>query len=77
MLRWYRKWEDRTRLAEEDATTLIARYGMRASHIASRRVAAMENGSLLYNRPACHWKRVRSIVRQLLPYDGDDGTPHE
>jgi hypothetical protein len=74
MFVWWRKWGDRRRLAEEDATVLIARYGMKASHIANRRVAMMENGSTLYNRPTCHWKRVRSIVRQLLPYDGDDGT---
>jgi hypothetical protein len=72
--RWWRKWEERKRLAQEDAMVLIARYGTRASHIANRRVAMMRNGSALYNRPACHWKRVHSITRQLLPYDGDDGA---
>jgi hypothetical protein len=72
--RWWRKWEERKRLAQEDAMVLIARYGTRASHIAKRRVAMMRNGSVLYNRPACHWKRVHSTIRQLLPYDGDDGA---
>lgn len=75
MFSWWRKWEDRERLAQKDATVLIARYGMRASHIANRRVAMMRNGSAFYsNRPACHWKRVHTIIRQLLPYDGDDET---
>jgi hypothetical protein len=73
--RWWRKWEERKRLAQEDAMVLIARYGTRASHIANRRVAILRNGSALYyNRPTCHWKRVHSITRQLLPYDGDDGA---
>jgi hypothetical protein len=72
--RLWRKWEERKRLAQEDAMVLIARYGTRASHIANRRVAMMRNGSVLYNRPACHWKRVHSIIRQVLPYDGDDGA---
>jgi len=73
--RCWRKGEVRKRLAQEDAMVLIARYGTRASHIANRRVAMMRNGSALYhNRPACHWKRVHSITRQLLPYDGDDGA---
>jgi transposase-like protein len=30
--RWWRKWEERKRLAQEDAMVLIARYGTRASH---------------------------------------------
>ena len=30
--RWWRKWEERKRLAQEDAMILIARYGTRASH---------------------------------------------
>ncbi len=72
MFSWWRRGEGRKRLAQEDAIVLIARYGIRASHIANRRVAMMRSGSVLYNRPACHWKRVHSIIRQLLPYDGDD-----
>lgn len=72
--RW-RKWQYRERLAHEDAMVLIARYGVRASHIANRRVAVMRNGSVFVsNRPPYHWKRVHSITRQLLPYDGDDGA---
>ena len=75
MFDWWRKWEYRDRLAQEDATILIGRYGMRASYIANRRVAMMRNSSVFYsNRPPCHWKRVHSITRQLLPYDGDDGA---
>jgi hypothetical protein len=75
MLGWWNKWQYRTRLAEVDATVLIARYGVRASHIANCRIDTMRNGSAFdANRPPCHWKRVRSITRQLLPYDGDDGT---
>jgi hypothetical protein len=73
MLKWWRKREYRERLAQEDATILIARYGVRASNIANHRVAAMRDGSVLTsNRTRCHWKRVHSIARQLLPYDGDD-----
>jgi hypothetical protein len=73
MFRWLPKSQARARLAERDATILIARFGTRASYIASRRVAQMHNGAVLdTNRPPCHWKRVRSIVRQLLPYDGND-----
>jgi hypothetical protein len=76
MFRWWRKWQDRERRAEEDATILIARFGTRASYIASRRAAQMRNGAVLdSNRPPCHWKRVHSIVHQLLPYDGDDEGP--
>jgi hypothetical protein len=73
MFRWSPKSQDRERLAEKDATILIARFGTRASYIARRRVAQMRNGAAFNsNRPPCHWKRVRSIVHQLLPYDGDD-----
>jgi hypothetical protein len=75
MFSWWRNWEYRKRLALEDAAVLIARYGVRASHIANRRVATMRNGSVFdSNRPPCHWKRVHTITRQLLPYDGDDGA---
>jgi hypothetical protein len=75
MFSCWRNWEYRKRLAVEDATVLIARYGVRASHIANRRVATMRNGSVFdSNRPPCHWKRVHTITRQLLPYDGDDGA---
>jgi hypothetical protein len=75
MFSWWRKQGYREHLAHEDATILIARYGVRASHIANRRVAVMRNGSVFEsNRPPCHWKRVHSITSQLLPYDGDDGV---
>jgi hypothetical protein len=75
MVRWWHRWQERMRLAEKDATILIARYGVRASHIAKRRLTQMRNGAVFdSNRPACHWKRVHSIIRQLLPYDGDDGV---
>jgi hypothetical protein len=75
MLNWWRKWEHRNRLAQVDATVLIARYGVRASHIANCRVDRVRSGSAVYsNRPPCHWRRVHSITRQLLPYDGDDGA---
>jgi hypothetical protein len=74
MFNWWRKREYRQRLAQEDATILIARYGVRASHIANHRMTMMRNGSVFdSNRPSCHWKRVHSITRQLLPYDGEDG----
>ena len=73
MLGWWVEWQKRKRLAEEDATILIARFGVRASHVANRRIMTMNDGAVLAsNRPACHWKRVYSITRQLLPYDGDD-----
>jgi hypothetical protein len=73
MFRWWQRLQDRERLAEEDATILIARFGTRASYVASRRLAQMRN--TVSNRPPCHWKRVHSIVRQLLPYDADDDRP--
>jgi hypothetical protein len=73
MFRWWHKWQDRERLAVMDATILIARCGTRASHIANRRVSQMRNGIIFdSNRPPCHWKRVHSIIGELLPYDGDD-----
>jgi hypothetical protein len=72
MLSWWRNWEYRNRLAQVDATVLIARYGVRASHIANRRMAMMGSVSDSH-RPPCHWKRVHSITRRLLPYDGDVG----
>jgi len=73
MFRSWHKWQDRKRLAVIDATILIARCGARASHVASRRVTQMRNGVIFdSNRPPCHWKRVYSIIRELLPYDGDD-----
>ena len=34
MFRWWQRLQDRERLAEEDATLLIARFGTRASFIA-------------------------------------------
>jgi hypothetical protein len=72
MFRWWHRWQERKRLALEDATILIARFGVRASHVASRRLIQMKNGAVLdSNRPACHWKRVYSITLGLLPYDGD------
>jgi hypothetical protein len=75
MFGWWEEWQKRRRLAEEDATILIARFGVRASHMARRRVMMMNDGEVFdSNRPACHWKRVYSITRQLLPYDGDDGA---
>ena len=71
MFRWWQRLQNRERLAEEDATILIARFGTRASYIASRRLTQMQNGAVFdSNRPPCHWKRVHSIIRQLLPYDG-------
>jgi hypothetical protein len=51
MFRWWRKWQDRERRAEEDATILIARFGTRASYIASRRAAQMRNGAVLRLQP--------------------------
>jgi hypothetical protein len=70
---WWHEWQDRKRLAREDARVLIARFGARASYIASRRLIQMKNGMVFdSNRPPCHWKRVYSMTRQLLPYDGDD-----
>jgi hypothetical protein len=73
MLRWWHRRQERKRLAVEDAAILIARFGTRASHIASLRLIQMRNGAVLdFNRPPCHWKRVYSITRQLLPYDGAD-----
>jgi hypothetical protein len=75
MFRWWQRLQDRERLAEEDATILIARFGARASYIASRRLTQMRNGAVFdSNRPPCHRKRVHSIIRRLLPYDGDDET---
>jgi hypothetical protein len=73
MFRWRQRLQDRERLAEVDATILIARFGTRASYVASRRLTRMRNGAIFNsNRPPCHWKRVHSIVCQLLPYDGED-----
>jgi hypothetical protein len=75
MLTWLRKWKYRNHLAQVDATVPIARYGVRASYIANSRAATMRNGSMFdSNRPPCHWRRVHSVTRQLLPYDGDDGA---
>jgi hypothetical protein len=72
MFGWWHRWQERKRLALEDATILIARFGVRASHVAGLRLIQMRGGTILdSNRPACHWKRVHSITRQLLPYDGD------
>jgi hypothetical protein len=78
MFRWWQRLQNRERLAEEDATILIARFGTRASFIASRRITQMRNGAVFgSNRPPYHWKRVHSIVLQLLPYDDDDeGAAH-
>jgi hypothetical protein len=76
MFRWWQRLQDRERLAEVDATLLIARFGTRSSYIVSRRLAQMRNGAVLdSNRPPSHWKRVHSIICQLLPYDGDDEGP--
>jgi hypothetical protein len=73
MFRLWQKWQDRKRLAQMDATNLIARYGVRASYIARCRLIQMRNGAGSDStRPTCHWKRVHSIALQLLPYDGDD-----
>jgi hypothetical protein len=73
MFAWWRKWQESKLLVERDATILIARFGVRASFIARRRLAAMEKGDVLdSNRPACHWRRVYSLTRQLLPFDGED-----
>jgi hypothetical protein len=69
----WRKWQNRERLAARDATILIARCGARASYIANRRLTQVRNGIISdSSRPSCHWKRVHSIIRQLLPYDGAD-----
>ena len=69
MFRWWQRLQDRERLAEEDATLLIARFGTRASFIASRRLTQMRNGAVS-NRPPCHWKRVHSIVIELCRMTG-------
>jgi hypothetical protein len=74
MFGWWVEWQKRKRLAEEDATMLITRFGVRASHVANRPAMMMNDGVVFgSNRPPCHWKRVYSITRQLLPYDGDVG----
>ena len=73
MFRWWQRLQDRERLAEVDAAILIARFGTRASYVASRRLTQMRSGAVLdSNRPPCHWKRVHFIVCRLLPYDADD-----
>ena len=73
MFRLWHKWQERERLAAIDAIILIARRGARASYVANRRVSQMRNGIIFdSNRPPCHWKRVHSIIRKLLPYDGDE-----
>ena len=73
MLSWWRKWQYRNRLAQEDAAVLIARYGVRASYIANHRAAMMRNGLVFHSdRHRYHWKRVYSITRELLPYDDDE-----
>jgi len=70
MLHWWRKRQDRKRLALEDARLLIARFGVRASQEANRRMIEMQDGAVFdSNRPACHWRRVLSLTRRLLPYD--------
>jgi hypothetical protein len=70
MFHWWRKWQDRKRLALEDARLLIARFGVRASQEANRRMIEMQDGAVFdLNRPACHWRRVLSLTRRLLPYD--------
>jgi hypothetical protein len=71
MFRYWQRLQDRERIAEVDATLLIARFGIRATYMASRRLTQMQNGAVS-NRPPFHWKRVHSIVSELLPYDGDD-----
>ena len=71
MFRWWQRLQDRERLAGVDATLLIARFGTRASYIASRHLTQMRNGAVS-NLPPGHWKRVHSVVSELLPYDGDD-----
>jgi len=74
MFRWWHRWQDRKRLAQLDAKIMIARFGVRATYMARRRVVLIQNGEVFdSNRPSCHWKRVHSLVRQLLPYDGEDG----
>ena len=76
MFRWWQRLQDRERLAEVDATLLIARFGTRSSYMANRRLAQLRNGAVLdANRPPSHWKRVHSIICQLLPYDEDDEGP--
>jgi hypothetical protein len=75
MFRWWSNWQDRKRLAQEDAAILIARFGVRASHMAKRRVILMRRRGARFQSSPCHWKRVYSIARQLLPYDGSGGQP--
>jgi hypothetical protein len=73
MLSLLRRWQERRLLAEQDASVLIARFGVRASHMAGRRLAMMQNGEVVdSNRPVCHWKRVYATVCKVLPYDGPE-----
>jgi hypothetical protein len=73
LMSWLRQRDERQRLATEDARLLIARFGVRASHVARRRLHEMDRGSITdANRPPCHWRRVFKLTRQLLPYDDSD-----
>jgi hypothetical protein len=73
LLGWLHQRDERQRLATEDARLLIARFGVRASHVARRYLDEMDRGSTTdANRPQCHLRRVFKLTRQLLPYDGSD-----
>jgi hypothetical protein len=73
MFSWLKHRQMWAKLAEEDATTLMARFGDCAYHEARKRSEDADSGTILDgNRPAGHRNQVRWIISKKTGRDGLD-----
>jgi hypothetical protein len=73
MFNWTKRSQTRARLAEDDASALITRFGDYAYDEARRRAREADSGAILDgNRPEGHWHAVRRSLSKRLGRDGLD-----
>ncbi|WP_291854697.1 hypothetical protein [Bradyrhizobium sp.] len=78
MLHLWRKWQERRKLARDDADRLMEEFGPAAYEVAWTMAQDVDSGALLDSRPDGHWDRVRNIIarRTFQPFwRHDDHAP--
>lgn len=72
VLRYWRQWKERRRLARLDADRLMEEFGPSAYEVAWTMAQEVRSGTLIDSEPAGHWDRVRNIIawRSYRPFWG-------
>ena len=76
LLRHWREWRERRRLARLDADMLMQEFGPSAYEVAWTMARDVRSGTLIDSRPDGHWDRVRNVIawRSYRPFWGS-GEP--